>query len=59
MKKIILSNKENPHFIGSWNILNNQLCKDIIFFLKIIQIYIIRAQLLAILLMKKLKKRLI
>ena len=34
MKKIILSNKDNPHFIGSWNILNDQLCRDIINFFK-------------------------
>ena len=34
MKKILLSNKDNPHFIGSWNILNDQLCRDIISFFK-------------------------
>ena len=34
MKKVILSNKENPHFIGCWKILNDQLCKDIIVFFK-------------------------
>ena len=32
MKKIKLSNELTPHFIGSWNILNDELCKNIITF---------------------------
>ena len=32
MKKIKLSHNESPHFIGSWNILNDELCKQIIIF---------------------------
>ena len=32
MKRIELSNNANPHFIGSWNILNDALCKNIINF---------------------------
>ena len=32
MKKIKLSNELTPHFIGSWNISNDELCKSIITF---------------------------
>lgn len=32
MKKIKLSSQESPHFIGSWNILNDDLCNQIINF---------------------------
>ena len=32
MKKINLSSQETPHFIGSWNILNDDLCNQIINF---------------------------
>ncbi len=32
MKKIILSSKTSPHFIGSWNISNDNLCNSIIKF---------------------------
>mgnify|MGYP001266690709 FL=1 len=32
MKKIILSGKTSPHFIGSWNISNDNLCNSIIKF---------------------------
>jgi prolyl 4-hydroxylase len=37
MKRIDLKDKTN--FIGSWNIDNNDLCKNIINFLKIIEIF--------------------
>ena len=32
MNKIEISNLSNPHFIGSWNISNDELCKNIISF---------------------------
>ncbi|MDC3101793.1 2OG-Fe(II) oxygenase [Candidatus Pelagibacter sp.] len=32
MKKYKLSSQESPHFIGSWNILNDNLCNQIINF---------------------------
>ena len=32
MKKISISTGLNPHFIGSWNISDDQLCADIINF---------------------------
>ena len=32
MKKIDLTSEIGPHFIGSWNISNNELCKSIINF---------------------------
>ena len=34
MKRIELPNNSNPHFIGSWNILDDNLCKNIINFFK-------------------------
>ena len=32
MKKIILTSEKSPHFIGSWNISNDNLCENIIKF---------------------------
>ena len=32
MKRINFTTNENPHFIGAWNILDNNLCKNIIDF---------------------------
>ena len=32
MKKIKLSSKSSPHFIGSWNISNDELCENIVSF---------------------------
>ena len=34
MKKIKLLQEDSPHFIGSWNILNDELCNKIINFFK-------------------------
>ena len=34
MKKIKLLQEDSPHFIGSWNILNDELCNEIINFFK-------------------------
>ena len=34
MKRIELTSQTSPHFIGSWNINNNELCKNIIHFFK-------------------------
>ena len=34
MKRIELKSQTSPHFIGSWNIHNNELCKNIIHFFK-------------------------
>ena len=32
MKRLNLTTQANPHFIGNWNIENNNLCKEIINF---------------------------
>ena len=34
MKRIELTSQTSPHFIGSWNINNDELCKNIIHFFK-------------------------
>ena len=34
MKRIELTGRTSPHFIGSWNINNDDLCKNIIDFFK-------------------------
>ena len=34
MKRIELTGRTSPHFIGSWNINNDELCKNIIDFFK-------------------------
>ena len=34
MKRIELTGRTSPHFIGSWNINNDELCKNIIHFFK-------------------------
>ena len=34
MKRIQLSSQTSPHFIGSWNIHNDELCENIINFFK-------------------------